>query len=99
MGIPGSLGIPGTSEIQASIGSRISNSTALELGWRKARKSPIVPGASPVAMDAASLEKGKNNGKTMVNQEGAISGFHGEIMAFMDWFEGFLSETLDMDGM
>ena len=66
-----------------------SNSTALELGWRKARKSPIVPGASPVAMDAASLEKGKNNGKTMVNQEGAISGFHGEIMAFMDWFEGF----------
>lgn len=35
----------------------------------------------------------------MVNQEGAISGFHGEIMAFMDWFEGFLSETLDMDGM
>lgn len=41
----------------------------------------------------------KNDGKTMVNQEGAISGFHGEIMAFMDWFEGFLSETLDMDGM
>ena len=79
MGIPGSLGIPGTSEIKASIGSRISNSTALELGWRKARKSPIVPGALPVAMDAASLEKGKNNGKTVEKRrknDGESGGCH-----------------------